>query len=154
MAMTEGTCIVLLPIFVQPISRGQLTLSFVWISSVSNSTNWLKPREDPRSKCLRWSVFNVFSCRARHISWAFWSSSWHYWGENLRAKFHGRLSNNCLKKCTDGKHNSRINTVLRSWLYLPNAPAQDWSNNLQHSCFTLHVMNFHFLKTAQHYPNI
>lgn len=55
MAMTEGACKV-----VQPISGGQLT-----------STNWLRPREDPRSKCFRWSVLNVFSCGARHISWVF-----------------------------------------------------------------------------------
>lgn len=87
-----------------------------------------------------------FSCGARHISWVFWSSSWYCWGENMRVDFHGRLSNNCLKKCTDGKHNSRINTVLRSWLCLHNAPAQGWINNLQCSCFTLNVMNFNSWK--------
>lgn len=65
MAMNKDACIVLLSIFVKSISVGQLTLSFVWVSSVSNSAKWLRPREDPRSKSLRWSVLKVFACGSR-----------------------------------------------------------------------------------------
>lgn len=63
--MNKDACIVLLPAFVKSISVGQLTLSFVSISSVSDSAERLRPREDPRSKSLRWSVLKVFTCGVR-----------------------------------------------------------------------------------------
>ena len=151
--MNRDACVVLLPIFVQSIPVGPFTWSLVRVSSVSNSAKWLRPREDPRSKSLRWGALKVFTCGARR---------------KLAGCF-GLLAGSVEVKIWDQRFwEGKVMTVWRNALIENTTPALLLSSEADctwvmlqlragliiYSEVVLCLMNFHYLKTAQCYHKI